>query len=144
MKVIHGANPDELEANIRQSAAYFSDTDIERNAQKARHARSGRQAYQERRVQEDTTFSDRASSYRSCPVCGSICFADMDTCYGCLHHFESESPRANSAETNQIKAFECAVEPAQKEPARNNITSHHVCRRENGDAFEITVTVRMV
>lgn len=25
-----------------------------------------------------------------CPQCGSRCFADMDTCYGCLHHFGDE------------------------------------------------------
>lgn len=26
-----------------------------------------------------------------CPQCGSRCFADMDTCYGCLHHFGDEA-----------------------------------------------------
>lgn len=27
------------------------------------------------------------ANFKTCPVCGSVCFADMDTCFGCLHHF---------------------------------------------------------
>lgn len=26
---------------------------------------------------------------KTCPQCGSHCFVDMDTCYGCLHHFDN-------------------------------------------------------
>lgn len=26
-----------------------------------------------------------------CPVCKSRCFDDMNTCYGCLHHFEENA-----------------------------------------------------
>lgn len=27
------------------------------------------------------------ANFKTCPICGSVCFADMDTCFGCLHHF---------------------------------------------------------
>ncbi len=31
---------------------------------------------------------------KTCPVCGSICFDDMTTCYGCMHDFSrDEAPR---------------------------------------------------
>lgn len=31
-----------------------------------------------------------------CPQCGSRCFADMDICYGCLHHFGDEGATAQA------------------------------------------------
>lgn len=30
---------------------------------------------------------------KMCPICGSICFDDMDVCYGCLHDFSREPSR---------------------------------------------------
>lgn len=29
---------------------------------------------------------------KECPVCHARCFADMDTCYGCLHSFLDDAP----------------------------------------------------
>lgn len=28
------------------------------------------------------------NDFKACPVCHSMCFSDMDTCYGCLHKFD--------------------------------------------------------
>lgn len=28
------------------------------------------------------------NDFKACPVCHSLCFSDMDTCYGCLHRFD--------------------------------------------------------
>lgn len=27
---------------------------------------------------------------KKCPMCGAICFEDMDVCFGCLHRFEED------------------------------------------------------
>lgn len=37
-----------------------------------------------------TTKTNPTYATKVCPQCGSRCFADMDTCYGCLHHFDDE------------------------------------------------------
>lgn len=140
MKVIHGTSTEELEKSIHQA-----------------------------------TTQKESEAYKACPVCGSICFADMDTCYGCLHKFGSELPVSDdkpsiSAQTSfapNTPAQDPFRDALQMEPqaqivisdneqtgrttpptstvnsGHSNI-SRHVCTRENGDAFEITVTVRML
>lgn len=32
------------------------------------------------------------TEYKSCPVCGAVCFADMEVCFGCLHRFDGKTP----------------------------------------------------
>lgn len=32
------------------------------------------------------------TEFKTCPICGATCFVDMDTCFGCLHHFDDEPP----------------------------------------------------
>ena len=44
---------------------------------------------------------------RKCPVCGSLSFDDMDTCFGCMHAFESSD---SDAIPESVLAA-CAVEP---------------------------------
>ncbi len=34
------------------------------------------------------TTKEKDYQTKVCPQCGSRCFADMDTCYGCLYHFD--------------------------------------------------------
>lgn len=31
-----------------------------------------------------------AQDFKICPICGATCFADMEVCFGCLHHFEGD------------------------------------------------------
>lgn len=198
MKVIHGTRPEELEASIRQATS----------------AQVGQTSQM-----RDTAGPNKplAASgdlpYKACPVCGSICFSDMDTCYGCLHKFGSELPQNSHtipAQAPYTQSVPAQTSVASSEPARvpftpsvpaqttfepsettqtstapnapaqvpfrdvlrmepqaqvviagntqnkheiplsatadsnNNTVSRHVCTRENGDAFEITVTVRML
>lgn len=36
---------------------------------------------------------------KTCPVCGSVIFDDMDTCFGCMHRFQGDEPaRSDPAE----------------------------------------------
>lgn len=37
-----------------------------------------------------TTITRQENDTKVCPVCHALCFADMDTCYGCLHTFSPE------------------------------------------------------
>lgn len=32
------------------------------------------------------------TEYKTCPICGATCFIDMETCFGCLHHFDERPP----------------------------------------------------
>lgn len=38
------------------------------------------------------TQQRRSAAIKECPVCHARCFADMDTCFGCLHSFANEEP----------------------------------------------------
>lgn len=31
-----------------------------------------------------------AQDFKICPICGATCFADMEVCFGCLHHFDAD------------------------------------------------------
>lgn len=33
---------------------------------------------------------------RTCPICHTAVFDDMDTCYGCMHRFEEEEGRCDA------------------------------------------------
>lgn len=51
------------------------------------------------------------SDFKTCPVCGAVCFSDMDTCFGCLHHFdESETLRVPVREPKNERP--AALEPS--------------------------------
>lgn len=30
------------------------------------------------------------TEYKSCPICGAVCFVDMEVCFGCLHQFDTD------------------------------------------------------
>lgn len=50
--------------------------------------------------------------YKTCPVCHALCFADMDVCFGCLHHFENE----RSSKTELQEAIDAIIEQDIDEP----------------------------
>lgn len=47
---------------------------------------------------------------KTCPVCGSICFDDMPTCFGCMHRFSSNDPKP----TTDVR---CQNDSAEEVPA---------------------------
>lgn len=113
---------------------------------------------------EDPEVAD----FKTCPICGAICFADMDTCFGCLHQFsENENTTApvpssvdqaeqrgkNSLETHapsQNRAFPELQTPLMSDSPDNTtldekgITSHHICADKEGRAFEISISIRLL
>lgn len=57
------------------------------------------------------------SAIKECPVCHALCFSDMDTCYGCLHHFSKEEdevlsrPNQQPATTKTPRSHEAPLVP---------------------------------
>lgn len=51
------------------------------------------------------------TDYKSCPICGAVCFADMDVCFGCLHQFDAKDA-ANSNQQNIRSASSSTPNPA--------------------------------
>ena len=66
-----------------------------------------------------------STDYKSCPICGAVCFADMEVCFGCLHQFsESDAPRSTqhdqiTEETSQ----DLATQPASSMQAENSASN---------------------
>lgn len=52
------------------------------------------------RPEDHETPIPEAQDFKTCPICGATCFADMDVCFGCLHHFESGDPIMDKAPSN--------------------------------------------
>ncbi len=43
---------------------------------------------------EDTeVYVPESQDFKTCPVCGATCFADMEVCFGCLHQFSTDEPQ---------------------------------------------------
>lgn len=34
---------------------------------------------------------------KTCPICKSRCFEDMEVCFGCMHHFSADMQHGNSS-----------------------------------------------
>lgn len=49
---------------------------------------------------DETTMTDETTDFKTCPVCGAVCFADMDICFGCLHRFDGSV--ASKAELQNV------------------------------------------
>ena len=75
------------------------------------------------------------AEYKTCPICGSVCFIDMDVCFGCLHHFEDDEIPMNVAPQTQ---------PDGSGQGGDGVTSRHVCSGKDGQQFEITISVKML
>lgn len=56
------------------------------------------------------------ADFKTCPVCGSICFNDMDTCFGCLHHFAD----TDALKTTPIPIMR-GVPQSEMHPTQNQI-----------------------
>lgn len=53
------------------------------------------------RPEDPEDLIPEAQDFKICPICGATCFADMEVCFGCLHHFEGdESPIADAIPSN--------------------------------------------
>lgn len=46
---------------------------------------------------------------KTCPVCGAVCFSDMEVCYGCLHRFSSQVARAQDAKAEKGMQDACSL-----------------------------------
>lgn len=54
---------------------------------------------------------------KECPVCHSLCFSDMDVCYGCLHQFKqgsNENKDVLPSKTDEEKQKETIAVSSQK------------------------------
>jgi len=73
---------------------------------------------------------------KSCPVCGAICFGDMDTCFGCLHRFDEAAPLkpvpVPQAQANQAPPLEPITLARAEETVTPPISEHE----ETIDALE--------
>jgi hypothetical protein len=49
---------------------------------------------------EEAENPTQNTNFKTCPVCGALCFSDMDTCYGCLYQFD-DAPTAEQQEPCQ-------------------------------------------
>lgn len=54
-----------------------------------------------------------ANEYKTCPICGAVCFNDMDVCFGCLHRFDDDRP------TRPIAKAPDATESPSREKAED-------------------------
>lgn len=109
--------------------------------------------------------------FKICPICGATCFADMDICFGCLHHFSEDEPnRTPSSQTPSVvthpqpislpsfdhthdiaslqkpaeEALVVTHESCEVTKAEEGLTSHHVCSDKNGRQFEIAISIKML
>lgn len=98
------------------------------------------------------------SDYKTCPVCGAVCFSDMEICFGCLHPFSQDA--AGEASTtpfvrtiNTHQASNAAMPEIQSSISQGNksiaeeedgLIAHHVCSDKNGKQFEIAISVKML
>ena len=64
------------------------------------------------------------ANFKTCPICGSVCFADMDTCFGCLHHF-TDADATKTTPIPIVRNNERVIAPAGIEEQR---TSDRVSR----------------
>lgn len=70
------------------------------------------------------------ANFKTCPICGSVCFADMDTCFGCLHHFTN----ADATKTTPIPIIrnnERIVASASTRTAQPTTSIEHPCMKEH-------------
>ena len=89
---------------------------------------------------ETTTDSTNLTEYKKCPVCGAVCFADMDICFGCLHKFRADDSQVVEQQVQAIQATQ-AADSGQN---GGEVTSHHVCAGKDGQEFVITISIKML
>lgn len=93
-----------------------------------------------------------SNELKTCPVCHSVCFSDMDICYGCLHRFSDEGRIGKNGVTMPDENFE---------PEEPNISSLRdglvpgakradvptgadaVTAKLDGDCYELGLTIRI-
>lgn len=90
-----------------------------------------------------------AKDFKTCPICGAVCFDDMEVCFGCLHDFTDETASISAA--IQPKP-QLQTEPQQQPQTQtagagqngNGVTSRHICSGKDGQQFEITISVKLL
>ena len=72
------------------------------------------------------------ANFKTCPICGSVCFSDMDTCFGCLHHF-TDADATKTTPIPIVRNNERVIAPASistAQPAASN-GKHPRMKRNN-------------
>lgn len=108
-----------------------------------------------------------AKDFKTCPICGAVCFDDMEVCFGCLHNFADETASIGAAtqakpqlqtesqlRPNPPFQAEPQLQPQpQQQPQTqtagagqngNGATSRHICSGKDGQQFEITISVKLL
>lgn len=76
------------------------------------------------RSEEDEAPAPETQDFKICPICGATCFADMEVCFGCLHHFEGdESLQTHPNRSNALERPE--LHPAESEITASKKTDEH-------------------
>lgn len=88
-----------------------------------------------------------AADYKSCPICGAVCFTDMEVCFGCLHQFDAKDEQCATQTQESVEIFTSEAPQTQTAGSGqdgNSVTAHHVCERQDGQRFEITISIKML
>ena len=73
-------------------------------------ARFARHAVEERSKGGDGALAARRRT-KTCPQCGALVFADMDTCFGCLHVFGNEPVGVEDVPAADVSAVDAPLAP---------------------------------
>lgn len=70
------------------------------------------------------------ANFKTCPICGSVCFADMDTCFGCLHHF-TDADATKTTPIPIVRNNERVIAPASISAAQPAAGMEHPRMKEH-------------
>lgn len=70
------------------------------------------------------------ANFKTCPICGSVCFADMDTCFGCLHHF-TDADATKTTPIPIVRNNERVIAPASISTAQPAASMEHPRMKEH-------------
>ena len=70
------------------------------------------------------------ANFKTCPICGSVCFADMDTCFGCLHHF-TDADATKTTPIPIVRNNERVIAPASISTAQPAAIMEHPRMKEH-------------
>lgn len=70
------------------------------------------------------------ANFKTCPICGSVCFADMDMCFGCLHHF-TDADATKTTPIPIVRNNERVIAPAGINTAQPSAGMEHPRMKEH-------------
>lgn len=97
-------------------------------------------------------MTEMNNDFKACPVCRSMCFSDMDTCYGCLHKFDDARDVScvdSSLPDESFEPEEPSVLPLISTPSGQDIgaaeSKHPLVLTEGkeGLCYELGLTLRI-